>query len=580
MLEGWSVLAALARETKTVRLGTLVTGVTYRNPALLAKTATTLDVISGGRAIFGLGAAWFEAEHEAFGFEFPPISERMDRLDEALTIVRGDVRPRALVVRGPPLPHRRRDQRPAAGPAGRPADHGRRRRRAADAADRGQARGPHALVPAGPGRPAAARPTCSYEYCEAIGRDPGDDRADDGRPGHRRGDRGRGQGHVGADPGGAARDRRLRRARRAAEALQPYLDAGFTGFTFNNTLYRTTDQIAALGEVLRQVAASPREAVPVPRRARRRRRRPVARRGRPPRRVDRLLGGSSTPTTSCCRSGSCRCSRGPRPPPSGCGSCRSSPTTTCGTRRCSPRTSRRSTCSAAGRVEVAIGAGWNRPEYDAHRASRSTRSATRVGRLTEAVAVLKGCFGDGPFSFAGEHYTITEPRRAARSRSSARIPPLFIGGGGKRVLTLAGREADIVSLAPRTLTAAVGRGGPLATRARSRSRRPRRRSAGSARPPATGSTSLELNVYPTGVAPAAHRPPAQGRRRRARRDPGAHGRRDRRRRVPRVAARVHRLGGRARRRSSRSCASGSASARIMVGDLDTLAPVVERLAGT
>ena len=88
MLEGWSTLAALARETKTVRLGTLVTGVTYRNPALLAKTATTLDVISGGRAIFGLGAAWFEAEHDAFGFAFPPIKERMDRLDEALAIAR------------------------------------------------------------------------------------------------------------------------------------------------------------------------------------------------------------------------------------------------------------------------------------------------------------------------------------------------------------------------------------------------------------------------------------------------------------------------------------------------------------
>src|SRR5499427_8148384 len=72
MLEAWSVLAALARETKRVRLSTLVTGVTYRNPALLAKTATTLDVISGGRAVFGLGAAWFEAEHDAFGFDFPP----------------------------------------------------------------------------------------------------------------------------------------------------------------------------------------------------------------------------------------------------------------------------------------------------------------------------------------------------------------------------------------------------------------------------------------------------------------------------------------------------------------------------
>ena len=89
MLEAWSTLAALARETTRVRLGPLVTGVTYRNPAMLAKTATTLDVLSGGRAILGLGAAWYEAEHDAFGFSFPPIKERMDRLDEALSIARG-----------------------------------------------------------------------------------------------------------------------------------------------------------------------------------------------------------------------------------------------------------------------------------------------------------------------------------------------------------------------------------------------------------------------------------------------------------------------------------------------------------
>src|SRR4051794_21571002 len=68
MLEGYSVLSALARETKRVRLGTLVTGVTYRNPAFLAKTVTTLDIISGGRALFGLGAAWNEDEHIAFGY--------------------------------------------------------------------------------------------------------------------------------------------------------------------------------------------------------------------------------------------------------------------------------------------------------------------------------------------------------------------------------------------------------------------------------------------------------------------------------------------------------------------------------
>ena len=88
MLEGWSTLNALARETSRVRLGTLVTGVTYRNPAMLAKMATTLDVISGGRAIFGLGAAWNETEHIGYGYDFPGVGERMDRLDEALTIAR------------------------------------------------------------------------------------------------------------------------------------------------------------------------------------------------------------------------------------------------------------------------------------------------------------------------------------------------------------------------------------------------------------------------------------------------------------------------------------------------------------
>src|SRR5207248_7857209 len=88
MLEGYTALAALARETSRVRLGTLVTGVTYRNPALVAKMLTTLDVISKGRAICGIGAAWNESEHIGYGFEFPPIRERMDRLDEALTILR------------------------------------------------------------------------------------------------------------------------------------------------------------------------------------------------------------------------------------------------------------------------------------------------------------------------------------------------------------------------------------------------------------------------------------------------------------------------------------------------------------
>jgi F420-dependent oxidoreductase-like protein len=87
-LEGWLTLAALAARTRRVRLGTLVTGNTYRNPALLAKMAATVDHVSGGRLEFGIGAAWFELEHTAYDAPFPPIGERMDRLDEALHIIR------------------------------------------------------------------------------------------------------------------------------------------------------------------------------------------------------------------------------------------------------------------------------------------------------------------------------------------------------------------------------------------------------------------------------------------------------------------------------------------------------------
>jgi F420-dependent oxidoreductase-like protein len=88
MLEGNTVLAALAARTSRVSLGLLVGGVTYRNPALLAKITTTLDVLSGGRAVLGLGAAWFEDEHRAYGVPFPPLRERFERLEDALRIAR------------------------------------------------------------------------------------------------------------------------------------------------------------------------------------------------------------------------------------------------------------------------------------------------------------------------------------------------------------------------------------------------------------------------------------------------------------------------------------------------------------
>src|SRR5689334_4077004 len=88
MLEGNTALAALAARTTKAQLGLMVGGVTYRNPALLAKITTTIDVISGGRAILGIGAAWFEREHLAYGFDFPPLKERLERLEEALRITR------------------------------------------------------------------------------------------------------------------------------------------------------------------------------------------------------------------------------------------------------------------------------------------------------------------------------------------------------------------------------------------------------------------------------------------------------------------------------------------------------------
>ena len=88
-LDAWGTLCALAVVTSSVRLGTLVSPVTFRHPSVLAKLAATADQISGGRVIVGLGAGWHEREHEAYGFEFPPVSTRMEILEEQLQVVLG-----------------------------------------------------------------------------------------------------------------------------------------------------------------------------------------------------------------------------------------------------------------------------------------------------------------------------------------------------------------------------------------------------------------------------------------------------------------------------------------------------------
>ncbi|MFI9407420.1 LLM class F420-dependent oxidoreductase [Nocardia sp. NPDC052316] len=92
MLEAYTALAGIAAATERIQLSALVTGNTYRNPALLAKTVTTLDLVSAGRAILGIGAGWFELEHKSYGFEFGTVTERFERLGEALQIIESMLR--------------------------------------------------------------------------------------------------------------------------------------------------------------------------------------------------------------------------------------------------------------------------------------------------------------------------------------------------------------------------------------------------------------------------------------------------------------------------------------------------------
>jgi F420-dependent oxidoreductase-like protein len=253
ILEAYSTLAALATRTTTVRLGTLVTGVTYRNPAILAKTVTTLDTISGGRAVLGIGAAWNEAEHRGYGIEFPPIRERMDRLDEALTICHSmftDERP-SFAGRYYRIDSALNYPRPIS-PGGPPILVGgggeqRTLKIAARYADMTH------WFPLGL-EVLKHKTEVLERHCAAIGRDPSTIQRTLAAP----------VLLAANDRDAAALVERLPPERRAhvtpgspeqaADTLRPYLDAGFTGFTFNNTVLPTPDAIGLAGELLRLLA--------------------------------------------------------------------------------------------------------------------------------------------------------------------------------------------------------------------------------------------------------------------------------------------------------------------------------------
>src|SRR3954447_10327014 len=253
MLEAYSTLGALSQRTSRVRLGTLVTGVTYRNPALLAKTVTTLDTLSKGRALLGIGAAWNDDEHAGYGFDFPRVGERMDRLDEALTIIKAMFTEDRASVDGAHYQVR------AALNVPRPI----------------QAGGPKILVGGG-GEQRTLRIAAKHadmthwfplgfdalahktelltRYCEEIGRDPATIERTMATPVIVAPDARSAEAMIDMLPAERRAMVKGGTPEQAADVLRPYIDAGFTGFTFNNPTYSTPESIATVGELLKLVA--------------------------------------------------------------------------------------------------------------------------------------------------------------------------------------------------------------------------------------------------------------------------------------------------------------------------------------
>ncbi len=250
MFESYSLLSAIAARTNRVRLGTLVTGVTYRNPAVLAKIVTTLDVISSGRAILGLGAGWNEDEHRGYGIPFPPVGERMDRLDEALTIATlmfTEERP-SFQGRYYSIDHALNVPRPIQ-PGGPPILVGgggeqRTLRIAAKHADMTH------WFPLGI-ETLRHKNEVLERHCEAVGRDPATIERTMASPVLLAADERHARSLLEHLPPERRASMTPVGPEQAAEALQPYIAMGFTGFTINNPILPTVESLHVAGELIR-----------------------------------------------------------------------------------------------------------------------------------------------------------------------------------------------------------------------------------------------------------------------------------------------------------------------------------------
>ena len=255
MLEAYTTLAGVAAHTTRIKLSTLVTGVTYRNPALLAKQVTTLDVISKGRALLGIGAAWNEDEHAGYGIDFPSIGHREDRLEEAVQIARlmfTEERPsfvgkhyRIDSVLNVPRPIQR------GGPKILIGGMGERRtlRILAKYGDIGHWFG-------APVEELKRKKAVFEEHCAEVDRNPADVMLTLGISVAVVKSEKEGKTVLDSLPPERRAMSRAMTPEQTAEFLRPFIDAGFGGFTFNNPVLPTVEAIGLAGEMIKMVRGS------------------------------------------------------------------------------------------------------------------------------------------------------------------------------------------------------------------------------------------------------------------------------------------------------------------------------------